>query len=130
MLSEWFERLHGYDKWNPAIATVQSIKLSPVGKLGSDKSKPPFGWEAFCEIRWEDQNHAEHHAIFKAFEESPLYQLCEGDPVKIRINPAEPSEYYLPGLMASEFTRNWKLAVWMLLLVLLGVGYTLFLLAH
>jgi hypothetical protein len=132
MLSEWFERLHGYDKWNSAIATVQSIRLSPVGEVGTNKSDPPLalGWEVFCEIRWEDQNRAEHHAVFRAFEESPLYQLCEGDTVNIRINLAEPSEYYLPTLMKSEFTRTWKLAVWTLLILVLGIGFTIFLLAH
>jgi hypothetical protein len=91
MLIELWERLHGYDRWTPAVATVQSTKLSPVGELGSDKSnRPPgLGLKSVCKIRWKDQNQNEHTAAFQAFEESPLYQLPEGDTVNIRFNPAK-----------------------------------------
>ena len=132
MLSEWFAHLRGYDKWTSAVATVQSATLSRVGEVGSGKSNPPvaLGWESSCEIRWEDQNQIEHTAVFQAFEESALYQLCEGDTVDIRFNPAKPSEYYLPGLIQSEFIRIWKLTVWVLLLLVLGIGFIVFLLAH
>jgi hypothetical protein len=46
------------------------------------------------------------------------------------IQSAKPSEYYLPGLMQSELTRTWKLTVWALLLLVLGIGFIVFLLAH
>jgi hypothetical protein len=67
---------------------------------------------------------------FKLLRNRRFYQLCEGDTVNIRFNPAKPSEYYLPGLIQSEFTRTWKLTVWALLLLVLGIGFIVFLLAH
>src|SRR5580692_5856542 len=123
MLIELFARLRGYDKWTPAVATVQSTTLSRVGDVGNDKSKPALalGWESACKIKWQDRNQIEHTAVFQAFEESPLYQLCEGDTVNIRFNPAKPSEYYLPGLIQSGLTRTWKLTVYALMLIILGI---------
>ena len=72
----------------------------------------------------------ERTAVFQAFEESPLYQLIEGDTVNIRFNPAKPSEYYLPGLAQSGLTRTWKLTVFWLMLIVLGIGFIIILLAH
>jgi hypothetical protein len=133
MLIELWEHFRGYDKWTPAVAIVQSTTLSRVGEISqNDKSKPPLalGWESVCTIRWEDQNQIEHTAVFQAFEESPLYQLIEGDTVNIRFNPAKPSEYYLPGLIESGLTRTWKLTVYGLMLIVLAIGLIVFLLAH
>lgn len=132
MLIKRWEHLRGYDGWMPAVATVQSTALSRVGEVGNDKSKPPLalGWESICQIRWLDQNQTEHTAVFRAFEESSLYQLCEGDTVNIRFNPTRPSEYYLPGLTQSELARTWKLTVYTLMLIVLGIGFIIILLAH
>lgn len=132
MLNEWYAHLRGYDKWILTEATVQKATLSRVGEVGNGKSNQPvaLGWESLCEIRWEDQNQIEHTATFHAFEESALYQLCEGDKVNIRFDPTKPSEYYLPGLIQSELTRTWKSTVWALMLLVLGILFVLFLLAH
>jgi hypothetical protein len=131
MLIELWEHLRGYDKWTPAVAKVQSTALSRVGEIGSDQSKLPLGWESVCTIRWQDQNQIERTAVFRAFEESPLYQLIEGDTVNIRFNPAKPSGYYVPGLMQSGFTRMWKMTVYALtLLIVWGIGVIVFLLPH
>lgn len=127
-----WEHLRGYDKWTPAVATVLSTELSRVGEIGGDRSKPPLavGWESICKIRWQDQNQIEHTAVFEAYEDSPLYQLLEDDTVNIRFNPSRPSEYYLPGLMQSGFSRAWQLTLFTLMLIILGVGFIVFLLAH
>jgi hypothetical protein len=132
MLIELFAHLRGYDKWMPAVATVQSTTLSRVGDVGKDKSKLrlALGWESVCKIRWQDQNQTEHTAVFQAFEESPLYQLCEGDTVNIQFNPAKPSEYYMPGLIQSGLKRTWKLTVYVLMLIVLGIGLIVFLFVH
>jgi hypothetical protein len=132
MVNEWFAHLRGYDKWTSTVATVQLATLSRVGEVGKGGSDSPvaLGWESTCEIRWEDQNQIQHTAVFHAFEESPLYQLCEGDTVSILFNPAKPSEYYLPGLIRSELTRTWKLMAWTLMLLVLGIGFIVFLVAH
>ena len=129
MLIEAWERLRGYDKWTPAVATVQSATLSRID-VGSKKSPVAVGWESASKIIWQDENQTEHAAIFQAYEESPLYQLCEGDTVNIRYNPANPSEYYLPGLLQSKVTRTWKLALYTVALIVLGIAFLMFLLAR
>lgn len=132
MLIEIWEHLRGYDKWTPAIATVQSTELSRVGEIGNDKSKPPvaLGWESVCEIKWKDQDQAERAAVFRVYEESPLYQLVEGNTVDIRFNPANPSEYYLRGLIESGVVRAWRFTAYALMLMVLGIAFILFLVAH
>ena len=132
MLIELWERLRGYEKWTPAVATVQSTTPSPVGELGSDKSQRPvaLGSDSICKIKWQDLNQKEHTAEFQAFEESPLYQLFEGDSVNIRFNPAKPSEYYLQDFIQSSLTRTWKLAVYALMLIVLAIGFIVLLFAH
>lgn len=122
MLIEIWERLRGYHNWTPAKATVQSAALSRVGGA--------FAWQSICTISWRDQQHSEHTAAFKAFEESPLYQLCEGDTVGIRFNPANPSEFYLPGLMESQLTRTGRVALYGFMLVVLAIGAIVVVFAH
>ena len=131
MLIEAWEHLRGYDKWTMTVATVQSTTLSRID-IGSDKSKSPVtvGWESICKISWQDKSQIEHTAVFPAYEESPLYQLCEGDAVNIRYNPAKPSDYYLPELIQSRLTRTWKLTLYMLAIALLGIAFLVFLFAH
>jgi hypothetical protein len=132
MLIELWEKFCEYDKWVPAVATVQSTELSRVGEIGHDKSKPPvaLGWESNCRIKWQDKNQTERSAVFQAYEESPLYQLIEGDTVGIRFNPANPSEYYLPGLMQSRVLRTWKLAIYITMLIVLVIALLVFTFAH
>jgi hypothetical protein len=107
MLIEARERLRGYDKWTMTVATVQSTTLSRID-IGSDKSKSPVtvGWESICKINWQDKSQFEHTAVFPAYAESPLYQLCEGDAVNIRYDPEKPSDYYLPELIQSRLTLH------------------------
>jgi hypothetical protein len=132
MLIELWERVRGYDKWTPAVATVQSADLSRIGEIGNDKSKKPvaLGWESVCKIVWRDLNQVEHTAVFQAFEESPLYQLVVGDTVDIRVNPANQSQYYLPGLMESRVLRTWKMIIYAVMLIVLGIAFLIFLFAH
>lgn len=131
-LIDLWERFQGYHKWMPAVALVQSTELSRVGEMGGGKSNPPLavGWESICKIRWQDQNQIERSAVFKAFEDSPLYQLIEGDTVNIRFNPANPSEYYLPGLIKSGLSRAWQLTLYTMMLILLGILVIVCLFAH
>ena len=130
MLIELWEHLCGYDKWMPAIAIVESTELSRVGEINKSKSPVALGWESVCKIKWSDQNQIERTAVFQAYEESPLYQLVEGNTVTIRFNPANPSEYYLPGLIESGLIRGWKITIYAVMLIVLGIGFIVFLLAH
>jgi len=132
MLIERWEQLRGYDRWTPAMATVRTVTLSHVGGMGSENSNASvaLGWESECKITWKDQNQIDHSATFKAFEESQLYQQIEGDTVEIRFNPANPSEYYLRGLVQSDLARKWKLTVYLAMIALLCIAMLIFLLAH
>jgi hypothetical protein len=132
MLIKLWEHLRGYNKWTPAVAVVQSTELARVGELRADKSKPPvaLGWESVSWINWLDQNRIERTAVFQAYEESPNYQLVEGNTVNIRFNPANPSDYYLPGLIESGLVRTWKLTICVVMGIVLGILFIVFLLAH
>lgn len=110
LIGKW-EHLRGYDQWLPATARVRSIGIFRVGGK--------FASQAVCEIVWNDQRDFQHTGTFKAFEESPLYQLCEGDAVAIRFNPQNPAQFYVPGLIGSDLTRMWRLSLYGFLMILL-----------
>ena len=117
---EGWERFRGYDRWLPAMGTVRSTAMSRVGG--------GFAWQAVCEVVWQDQRGSEYAGTFKAFEESPLYQLSEGETLNIRIKPANPSDYYLPELIQSHLTRAWRFTLFtlmILLLLILALAYLL-----
>jgi hypothetical protein len=121
MLIQAWERLRGYDRWTPATATVKSSSLARVEfdrRETGDAKKPAFAWKSNCTIVWNDQNGVERKAVFEAFEESPLYQLVDGDQVAIRFNPHQPAEFYLPGLLHSKLAQAWKMGVFALLIIL------------
>ncbi|MGD0786747.1 MAG: hypothetical protein ABR898_02100 [Terracidiphilus sp.] len=122
MLIELWEHLRGYDRWTSAVATVQSSALAGVGfgDACEEKNGKKYGvgWQLVCKIVWQDNHCIQHAAEFEAFEESPLYQLCEGDTVKIRFNPDRPAEFYLPGILQSNLARTWKLGVFAVMAIL------------
>jgi hypothetical protein len=127
MLIEIWERFRGYDEWTPTVATVQSSILAPVGfgdlsEGKGGKNELSLGWQSVCKIVWQDQHRVQHTAAFEVFEESPLYQLCDGDTVGIRFNPDRPAEFYLPGLLQSKLVRTWKLGLYAVLLVLILIA--------
>lgn len=127
MLIGVWERLRGYDKWTSTVANVQSSTLTPISfgddSKGAGGSKNVIGWQSVCAISWEDQHQTRHTASFEVFEESPLYQLRDGDTVKIRFNPDEPAQFYLPGLLQSQFMRSWKMGVWAALATLVLIAF-------
>lgn len=125
MLIGAWERLHGYNKWIPTAATVQSATLSRVGFGGDSESKRAndmsIGWQLALQIVWRDRNGVEHSGIFQAYEESPLYQLCEKDRIAIRFNPQRPSEFCLPGLAQSNAVRAWRLSLYALMILVVFI---------
>ena len=120
MLIQIWERLRGLNRWSPTVATIQASAPQAID-FGKENSTP-LAWQSVCKIAWRDQSGVEHTAEFEAYEESPLYQLCEGDKVEIRVNPQEPAEFYLPGLLQSKLTRAWRLAIFVVLFALVAVG--------
>jgi hypothetical protein len=130
MLVEVWERLCGYHKWTPTTATVLSSALAGVGLSGTvegelQSDKIVVSWESHCRIVWKDQQGAEHTAVFEVDEESPLYQLCDGDSVDIRFNPQKPDDYYLPGLLQARLVGAWKFGLFAATIVLVCIACVL-----
>jgi hypothetical protein len=123
---DFWERFRGYSKWTQTVATVQSSTLDSVSFGSASEMKAgkgqPLVWQSECKIVWEDLQGNQYTATFEAFEESPLYQLCDGDTVNIRFNPRRPTEFYLRGLFQSDLTYTWKMAIYI-------IGFILFVIA-
>jgi hypothetical protein len=111
MLIEIWERLRGYDKWLQTEATIKSSELAEVW-VATDpddrggKNKPSGAaikeWRSTCSLAWSDAASQPHKAQFEVSDNSPLFQLYEGQAVTIRYNPANPGEFYLPGVLKSK----------------------------
>jgi hypothetical protein len=115
------EHLRGYRNWMPTRATVESSTISGID-FGKDDSKQSLAWRSVCKIAWLDQDRVPHTAEFDAFEESPLYQLCDGDTIEIRFNPRRPEQFYLPGLIQSKLAKAWKLTIFAVVFILVLIG--------
>lgn len=113
MLIEIWERMRGYDKWTPVEAMILSSKLDDVEvadmpqRYGGGKI---YEWQSTCVISWKDSNGKEHKTGFEVSENSPLFQLYDGQTVTIRYNPANPDEFYQRGVAESNLmaTLKWK----------------------
>jgi hypothetical protein len=127
MLIEIWERLRGYDKWLETDATIQSSRLTDV-EVGEIRGRggprrPVIASESDCTIAWTDANGEKHTAVYEVFEDSPLYQLYEGQTVTIRYNPADPDQFYLRGVLRSQIVTRFS---WRLLPLLAILVYLLF----
>jgi hypothetical protein len=121
VLIEVWEHLRGYSNWTPTRATVESSTPSEIA-FGRNAAKQSVAWQSVCKIGWLDQNRLPHTAEFEAFEESPLFQLCDGDTVEIRFNPRKPDQFYLPGLIQSRLAKALKLTIFAVLIILALIG--------
>jgi hypothetical protein len=107
MLIEIWERLRGYDKWIQTEATIQSSDLNEmeIGKVRDYSlvgSQSVEEWNSSCVLAWTDKSGNSHEAEFDVAEDSPLFQLYDGQKVAIRYNPANPDQFYLRGVSASK----------------------------
>jgi hypothetical protein len=124
MLIEMWERLRGYNKWIQTEATIKSSELLGVELIRDAKDhNNPISWNSECRFIWLDQESKEHSGSFVADEESPLYQLCDGDKFQIHFNPKDPSSFYIPGLLQSDITRLWKFLLWSFIVILILALY-------
>jgi hypothetical protein len=90
MLIEIWEKLRAYDKWVETEATVASSVPTPAGVLTggkASKNRSATQWNAVVRIVWKDVAGETHSEQFEVGEDSPLYQLCEGDTLQIRVIP-------------------------------------------
>lgn len=93
MLIEVWERLRGYDKWIPVDAKVFSAAeiRKKLGKRYQVSPSSQFSGELLV---WRDLADETHFGPFVTHETSPLYQLLDGETIRIRYNPEAPDRYY------------------------------------
>ena len=128
MLTDIWEKIHGYDEWTETEATVISSVPKPSGILeGGKAGKNPSAtqWNAAVHMEWKDDAGEVHSKQFEVGEDSPLYQLCEGNTLSVRVNPRRPTEFYVRGLIESNVLRVWKGALTIATLFLLMIGFFL-----
>ena len=128
MLIEVWEKFRGFDEWTETEATVISSVPKPSGVLdGGKASKNPSAtqWNAAVRIVWKDASGEAYSEQFEVGEDSPLYQLCEGNPLLIRVDPKRPAEVYVRGLIESNVMIVWKGALTIALGFLLIIGFFL-----
>jgi len=115
MLIELWEKLQGYDKWKTTEAKV----------IAASVEKGEMGEKVICRISWVDSAGKQQEARFEADEESPLFQLSEGDPFAIRFNEKSPSDFYARELIASDALAARKAILWAIVMLLMVVAWFL-----
>jgi hypothetical protein len=133
MLIEIWERLRGYHKWVQTEATIKSSELDRfwvAANPGKKSEKMPAGaaireWRSTCTLTWTDAAKRAHAAQFEVSDNSPLFQLYEGQKVSIRYNPASPGEFYLPGVLKSKLLSGikWTICTLVVFVVALFILY-------
>jgi hypothetical protein len=107
VLIEIWERLRGFDKWVQTEATIKSSDLAEVN-IGDIRTSPWVHsqsveeWNSSCALKWIDHSGNSHENEFEVAEESPLFQLYDGQTVAIRYNPSNPDQFYLRGVSGSK----------------------------
>jgi hypothetical protein len=133
MIIELWERLRGYDKWVLAEATIVSAELAEVNVVAVPtarnlKRNPNAAsmkeWRSRCAIVWKNAQGHQLGGDYEVSDNSPLFQLYEGQTVSIRFDPGNPREFYLRGVLESRMVSIFK---WVLMSVL-GVLFTVSLL--
>jgi hypothetical protein len=107
MTTKLWERLRGYDKWIETTASFESAELEKTAHTdrGGNVS---YTWSSFDTIAWTDQKGATHRAEFRVPDDSPIYQLVDGNKATIRYNPADPDHFYYPDLLHTRIATLMK----------------------
>ena len=73
-------------------------------------------------LAWTDGSGKEQSASFKVPDSSPLYQMVDGQSLRICYNPMNPAEFYLRELFQSQLITGVKTGL-LILIVLMGLTY-------
>lgn len=123
MFIEIWEKLRGYDKWTPVNAKILSSKLDDVQVVavpdGYGRVQTGDEWRSTCGIAWTDSNGKEHKAEFKVSENSPLFQMYDGQTLPIRYNPANPDRFYERGVARAKL----MILMWAIVPAALGIVF-------
>lgn len=123
MLTEFWERVRGYDKWVPVEATIKTVEVTEEeiragrGGLGHTLVRKSRNL-----LVWFDQQGSRHAALFMVEEGSRLYKIEGEKRIRISYNPANPDEYYFHELFAANARKQFGL----FLLVLAAILVTIF----
>lgn len=100
MLVELWERLRGYHKWIDAEATIESSEMhkTPV----QTRDGVIYSYDASDLLVWTAKNGEKYGAAFSVPDDSPLYQLIDGEKVWIRYNPNQPDDFYYRDLLKTR----------------------------
>ena len=100
------KQIRSSNEWVDTQARVIESRVRGLGMLGgpsSDDSKTkPIYSDALVRITWTDELGVTHSGEFEAPEESPLYQLIEGDTFPIRYKSSAPDEFCVRGLAQDQ----------------------------
>lgn len=93
-------------RWVKTEARVIESQVRDLDLLGepsasTSKAKAVYS-DAIVNISWTDQQGLTHQGQFVAPEESPLFQLIEGDSVPIGYNSSMPNEFSIRGLARDQ----------------------------
>jgi hypothetical protein len=116
MLIEIWERLSGYNKWPRTEATIKSSDLAEVeiGRVrysSFSEGEPVDEWKSANVLTWRDAAGSIHEAEYTVAEDSPLFQLYDGQRISIRYNPLHPDQFYLRGVTSSRIHTWFKKAL-------------------
>jgi hypothetical protein len=125
MLIEIWERLRGYDKWIQTEATIRSSELAEVEVVESTRGQDASvdEWHSIDELAWTGQDSRQYTGEYEVSENSPLFQLYDGQTVTVRYNPDRPGEFYLRGVLRSKVisTIKWKIIPALFVICILGL---------
>jgi hypothetical protein len=113
MMTKLWERAIGYDKWIETIATFGAANVQKTPHNGRDGSVS-YTYNSFDTISWTDHSGATHSADFKVPDNSPIYQMVDGNQATIRYDPSRPDRFYYPDLFRTRIDT-----------VLQRIGYTI-----
>ena len=113
MMTKLWERILGYDKWPETTANVEAAELEKTPHNGRDGSVS-YTYKSLDTISWADESGAIHRATFRDPDDSPIYQLVDGNQAAIRYEPTQPDRFYYPDLFRTRIAT-----------VLQRIGYTI-----
>jgi hypothetical protein len=113
MMIEIWEHLRGYDKWPRTEATIKSSDLAEVeiGRVrysSFSRAEPIDEWKSANVLTWSDATGSVHEAEYTVAEDSPLFQLYDGQTISIRYDPLNPNQFYLRGVTSSKIHTWFK----------------------
>ena len=97
MMTKLWEHTLGYDKWIETTANIETSKLEKTPHYGRDGGVS-YTYHSLDTISWVDESGAIHRATFRVPDDSPIYQLVDGNRTTIRYDPNQPDHFYYPDL--------------------------------